>query len=203
MQQAAAELGNGDYDSIRKAAAAHNVPEAALRHRMEGRHPKKDAQTDQQRLMLAAETALVEHIRRCATSGYPLTPALLCQYANTITHPVPGGSQPPEVMHAWLQSFMLHHPTIHSHWSRCLDNARLTGATEEIIRQWFDQLGNIMREYHVTSTDVFNMDETGFMFGQAGTERVIIPSGDPASRFKAQPGTRESAMVVECIRSGG
>ncbi|SPO24638.1 related to transposase [Ustilago trichophora] len=47
------------------------------------------------------------------------------------------------------------------------------------------------------------MDETGFMFGQARSERIIVPSGEPAARYKAQPGTRESATIIKCIGSGG
>ncbi|KAJ1033830.1 hypothetical protein NDA16_000040 [Ustilago loliicola] len=47
------------------------------------------------------------------------------------------------------------------------------------------------------------MDETGFTFGQGGSQRVLVPDDDPASWFKAQPDTRENATVIECIRSGG
>ena len=60
-----------------------------------------------------------------------------------------------------------------------------------------------MREYRVASTNVFNMDETGFMFGLGSRERVIVPTGDLASRFGAQPGIREKATVIECIGSAG
>ena len=55
----------------------------------------------------------------------------------------------------------------------------------------------------MASTNVFNMDETGFMFGLDASERVIVPTGDLAPRFTAQPGTRESTAVIECIGSGG
>ncbi|SPO22558.1 related to transposase [Ustilago trichophora] len=47
------------------------------------------------------------------------------------------------------------------------------------------------------------MDETGFMFGVGGRERVVVPSGDQAASFRAQPGNRESATVIECIGSAG
>ncbi|CDW99812.1 hypothetical protein [Sporisorium scitamineum] len=47
------------------------------------------------------------------------------------------------------------------------------------------------------------MDETEFMFGLGGSERVIVPTGDPTTRFRAQPGARESATVTKCIGSGG
>lgn len=156
---------------------------------MEGHHPKKDAQIDQQHLIPAAETALVEHIWHCAVSRYPLTPALLQQYANTIMHPVPGHDQLLDVTHTWLQAFLLQHPAIWTHWSCCLDNACLTGATNEIICQWYIQLNKIMCEYCVASTNVFNMDKTGFMFGQASSKDVVISSGNPASQCRVQPGT--------------
>ncbi|KAJ1025927.1 hypothetical protein NDA16_002553 [Ustilago loliicola] len=47
------------------------------------------------------------------------------------------------------------------------------------------------------------MDESGYCFGQGGSERVLVPDGDKAARFKAQPGSREMATVIECIGSGG
>ncbi|SPO23066.1 related to transposases [Ustilago trichophora] len=203
LQQASSELDNGQHDSIRQAAAANNVPEASLRHRRKGRQPKAWAQNNQQRLTPTKESGLLEFIRRRACSGFALTPALLREHASNIICSNPARCQAPDVTHTWLQAFLLRHPTIRSHWSRCLDNAWLSGATETVIQEWFNRLAEIMREYHVASTNVFNMDETGFMFGQAGSERIIVPSGEPAARYKAQPGTRESATIIECIGSGG
>ena len=46
------------------------------------------------------------------------------------------------------------------------------------------------------------MDETGFTFGQAGSQCVLVPDDDPASWFKAQPDSRENATVIKCIGSG-
>ncbi|KAJ1025180.1 hypothetical protein NDA16_002685 [Ustilago loliicola] len=46
------------------------------------------------------------------------------------------------------------------------------------------------------------MDETGFTFGQGGSQYVLVPDNDPASQFKAQPDTCENATVIECIGSG-
>ncbi|SPO30882.1 related to transposase [Ustilago trichophora] len=203
LQQAAAELGNGTYSSIRKAAAANNVPESTLRGRLSGVPTIKEGHASMQALTPAAETALLEHIRRCACSGFPLTPAQIRDYANTVSRGIPGCSDAPNVGRNWLQGFLLRHPSIRSHWSRCLDNARLTGTDKHGIQQWYQQLGNIVNEYSVASTNIFNMDETGFRFGQGGSERVIVPSGDQAARFKAQPGTRESATAIECIGTGG
>lgn len=155
-----------------------------------------------QALTPAAESALVDHIRLSAYSGYPLTPAQIREYANAVSRRI-GQTGPVDVGRNWLQGFLLRHPSIRPYWSRCPDNVRLTGTTEEDVRQWFHRLGEIMREYSVASTDVFNMDETGFMFGLGASERVVVSTGDLASRFSAQPGTRGSASVIECIGSGG
>ena len=53
------------------------------------------------------------------------------------------------------------------------------------------------------SNNIFNMDKTGFIFGQGGSQRVLVSDGNPASRFKAQPANRESTTIVECIGSAG
>ncbi|SJX66501.1 related to transposase [Sporisorium reilianum f. sp. reilianum] len=153
--------------------------------------------------MPTEETSLLEYIRRRACSGYPLTPALLRDHANKIICSVPGHSQELKVSHAWLQSFLLWHPAIWLHWSCCLDNAHLNRANKTVVQEWFACLAEIMCEFSVVSTNVFNMDETGFMLGQAGSERVVVPAGEPAAWFKAQPGTRKLAMVIECIGSSG
>ncbi|CDW97401.1 hypothetical protein [Sporisorium scitamineum] len=49
-------------------------------------------------LIPATESALVECIWRCACSSFPLTPALIPEYTNTVTHPVPGCSEPINVV---------------------------------------------------------------------------------------------------------
>ncbi|SJX60630.1 related to transposase [Sporisorium reilianum f. sp. reilianum] len=151
----------------------------------------------------ATETTLVNLIRRCAISGYPLMPAHLMEYANAAARPASARSQPVQVTHSWMQLFLIWHLSIWSHWSCCLNNQCLMGATEDVIRQWYVLLGKIMHNFGIALANIFNMDKTGFMFGQAGSEQVLVPSGDPASWFKAQPGTRELATVIEYIGSSG
>lgn len=140
LQQAVAKAGNGSYHSIRQLAADHSVPESTLRDRLAGRAPKKDAQTSMQAVPPAEESALLDIIRRCACSSYPLTPAQVRSYANTLTRSIPGRSEPVDVGKNWMQGFLCRHPEIRSHWSRCLDKARLTAVNEESIRQWHNRL---------------------------------------------------------------
>ncbi|SPO28404.1 related to transposase [Ustilago trichophora] len=173
LQQAAAELGNGTFSSIRKAAAANSVPESTLRGRLSGVPTIREGHASMQALTPAAKTALLEHIRRCACSGFPLTPAQIRDYANTISRGIPGCTDAPDVGQDWLQGFLLRHPSICSHWSRCLDNARLTGTDANGIQAWYQQLGRIVNEHSVLSTNIYNMDEIGFQFGQGGSEQIL------------------------------
>lgn len=203
LLQAAAELDNRQHCSIRAAANTHHVPKAMLRHCRSGQKSHKDAHTNHQTLTPAAETTLVNHIWRCACSGFSLMPVTICEYANTITRPVPGRFNTPAVGQAWLQGFLLHHPSLKLSWSRCLENAHFRATDKEGIQQWFSRLGEIVCEYHLSSNHIFNMDESGYRFGQGGSEQVFVPDGDKAACFKAQPGSQEMATVIECIGSGG
>ena len=203
LQQAAAEVHEGQHSSIHAAAAANNVPKSTLCHRLQGQQLKKDAQTNQQSLTPAAESVLVNHIQHCSCSGYPLAPAHILEYASSISHSIPGQSKPVDVGHKWLQGFLLCHPSLKSCWSRCLDNACLRGTDEEGVRQWFACLSNIITEYNIGLGDMYNMDETGFLVGCGGSKRVLVPEGNPAACFKAQPGYWEWATVIECIGSAG
>lgn len=75
------------------------------------------------------------------------------------------------------------------------------GATEDNICTFYDQLARIISEYAVPSGNIYNMNETGFMVGVGGSEHILVPAGNQAARFRAQPGNREWASVVKCIGS--
>lgn len=60
-----------------------------------------------------------------------------------------------------------------------------------------------MCEYGIASTNIYNMDKTGFQCGIGGSKRVVVTSGNPAAQFKAQLGSQKWATVIECIGSGG
>lgn len=204
MQLALAKHQAGQYPNLSQAAAAHGVARSTLSDRSRGRRSKKDAYTNLQTLPPAAETALVEHIRHSSANGFPLNAADVRSLANSLARGVPGCSKPPEVGKEWLRGFLLRHPSIRSCWSRCLENARVRSADPEAIRQWYNRLQEIIHEYQISSENIFNMDETGFMFGQGASQRVLVPDNSAqTSRFKAQPGNRESATAIECIGSGG
>jgi hypothetical protein len=79
----------------------------------------------------------------------------------------------------------------------------LKAVNEDAITKFFDGLHNVLTEYEISSDAIYNMDETGFMMGVGGRQKVVVPTGPKANHFKAQAGNRDSTTVIECIGSGG
>ena len=81
VQLALADLPNGRYSSIRKAAVAHNVPNSTLTYRCSGRQTRVQSHEYQQLLSAHEESELVRWITLVTKAGYPV------QHA---THPFHG-----------------------------------------------------------------------------------------------------------------
>ncbi|SJX65783.1 related to transposase [Sporisorium reilianum f. sp. reilianum] len=202
IQCALAELEDGQHASIGTVAAAHGIAKSTLHDRSKGKQSWQDTHTSQQALLLLNETALLNHIRRCATGGFPLNPVDVWDFTEYLACGGSSNSGVVKLGHNWVSSFLNRHLLIQSTWSRCLENARIRGTDKDNIRQWFGRLQEVITEYKILSNDIFNMDETGFVFGLSGSQHVIIPGGNPASRFKAQPGNCQNTTVIEAISSG-
>ena len=158
---------------------------------LHGKTPKKDAQLSQQVLSCTAETALVEHIRHCAAQGFPLNHQDVISFAEHLAPGSKSNGKATKLGHNWLSAFLLTNLSVcscWSCWSHCLENARVCSTDAKAISDWFQQLSDIIHEYNILETSIFNMDKTAFMFGQGGTQCILVPEGNPASRFKAQPG---------------
>ncbi|CBQ71472.1 conserved hypothetical protein [Sporisorium reilianum SRZ2] len=203
IQRALAEWEAGQHASIGAAAAAHSVAKSTLHDPSKGKQTKQDAHSHQQALSPFNETTLLNHIRHCAAGGFLLNPADVRDFTEYLARGGSGDSGAVKLGHNWVSFFLNRHLSIQSRWSRCLENARIRGTDEDDIRQSFGRLQEVITEYKISSNDIFNMDETGFVFGLGGSQCVIVPGGNPASRFKAQPGNRQNATVIEVISSGG
>ncbi|SJX65021.1 related to transposase [Sporisorium reilianum f. sp. reilianum] len=203
LQCALAKYEAGQHASIAAAAAAHSIPKSMLFDRSKGMTAKADTHTSQQALLLASENILLKHIWCSAATGFPLNPADVWEFAQTLAHGSTNNSGSAKLGTNWVLSFLICHLSIQSTWSRCLENACIRGTDEKSIRDWFGWFQNAISEYKISSNNIFNMDETGFVFGLGSSQQVIVPGSDPASQFKAQPGNHQNATVIKAIGSGG
>ena len=129
------------------------------------KHQRKDAQLLQQVLSCTAETVLVEHIRRCAVQGFLLNHRDVISFAE---HLAPGSKlngKATKLGHNWLSAFLLRNLSVCSCCSCCLENDRVCSTDAEAISDWFQWLSDIIQEYNILETSIFNMDKTAFMFG--------------------------------------
>ena len=79
---------------------------------MKGAPAKKDAHTGMQALSPAAESALVDHIQRCAARGFPLNPADVRDFEQVLARRSSSSSTAPKLGRAWMQGFLLWHPKL-------------------------------------------------------------------------------------------
>lgn len=68
------------------------------------------------------------------------------------------------------------------------------------MTQYYELLCSTMTIHDIPFCHIYNMDETGFVFGRAQSQKVLVHGEKKAATsFKTQPGQRESATVIECI----
>jgi hypothetical protein len=59
-----------------------------------------------------------------------------------------------------------------------------------------------MRHLKICSENIYNMDETGFLLGQALKVKVICRKGRKNPRY-SQDGNRKMATLIECVSADG
>lgn len=79
---------------------------------------------------------------------------------------------------------MLHLYTISAQRAKCED--------PKLVKSWFPHAQNAIQEDGILAEDIYNMDETGFQMGVAGTYRAIYGLETKQGDAKAlRPGNTE------------
>jgi hypothetical protein len=101
----------------------------------------------------------------------------------------------------WLEGFLRRNPCVKTLQTRCMDAARVNGATTEAIQAWFPLL-DLPAIKKVMQADRWNMDETGFMQGM-GANGLVFGMAEKRKTFKKDPGRREWTTIIECVSANG
>jgi hypothetical protein len=191
---------NGQFKSIRAAAAAYDIPRSTLTYRISGRKARVDIQPNCQKLTNLEEASLKKWILDMDERGLPPTHAMVRKMADILLHERNGES----VSERWITRFIKRHDELTSKYTRKYDYQRAKCEDPEIINQWFDLVQNTIVKYGILEQDIYNFDETGFQMGVAHTAKVITSSRHRTSRVRAvQPGNREWVTVIKCINASG
>ena len=73
----------------------------------------------------------------------------------------------------WISRFLNRHPTLASKLSCNLERQRAYANDPRLLQDYFGKLGRLMRCYGLKGAQIFNMDEKGFLMGQAARAKVI------------------------------
>ena len=104
--------------------------------------------------------------------------------------------------HNWSTQFIKRHPYLKGLIVKPIDQSRVSAYTPEIFQQWFDKFQMHFEKYQPSTSDIYNIDETGFVLGDGEKRYAILDKRlGIGSTAKAKKG--ESLIVIECVSAIG
>jgi hypothetical protein len=170
-------LVNGEYQSIRKAAIAFQIPYSTLQKRRKNQKSYSESHVSQQLLTPIEETTLENWIYRAAKLGAPITLQLVKILASEIQTKRSSNydeNKLSPISDRWVDRFRTRHPRIKTCFSRTIDVARSTALDFSTIKSYFDNLGKVLREHKYPPSTIYNVDETGFSIGSSKKSVVLL-----------------------------
>ncbi len=99
----------------------------------------------------------------------------------------------------WIQRFLQRHTKLTFVFSQALNKERAVTHNKELINDWFDLYTQVLEDYDLQSSDIYNMNEKDFVMRIASKCRVIC--------FKEQLSTMtqdnnwEWVSLIKCVSS--
>ena len=70
------------------------------------------------------------------------------------------------------------------------------------MADFYEMLGDIMKEYNIPQENVYNMDEKGVQLGVGGRVLALV-DWDQKSVKHVEDGNRKLVMIIECVAADG
>ncbi len=145
------------------------------------------------------EESLVQAVQQLAAWGWPVTTKSLEALAIRLLEQR-GDVRP--LGRCWHGNFLTRHPGLKRMWPGILDQSRQGATSYHAAERWFELYRATLFTYDINEDDVYNMDEKVCKKGIGDGAKVIV-SHQEKEALTAQPGSREWASVIECIRATG
>lgn len=185
--------------SLRKAAAAYNVPRSTLTTRQQGTRSRRDSRPKSAKLTTLEEETVVEYVLDLDARLYPPRMSEVKDMADRLLKD--RGEE--SVGRAWTSNFIKRQPELRTRFSRRYDYKRAQCENTNAINAWFHLVQNVVAKYGIEDADIYNFDETGFMMGII-TNTMVVTSAERRSNVKKrQPGNREWATVIQGVGATG
>ena len=108
------------------------------------------------------------------------------------------GETPPVLGKDWVSRFLKRHPDLALKLSTHLERQRAYANDPEILCDYFDKLGRVIRERSLWESQIFNIDEKGFLMGLASRGKVMCRGGQHNPCI-THDGKRELVTEIETV----
>jgi hypothetical protein len=148
---------------------------------------------------------LIDNVIRQARRGFPLTPALIADYANRILRakkePGYGSNFSVGVNWAskWLKKWKNH---VSPYWSTSLETVRANALTPENVSHWFNLYHETVEQNNIPPERQWQIDEVGIMMGKGRKKKVVGEAGKRVQHTQ-QSGNREMITLIPAICGDG
>jgi hypothetical protein len=102
----------------------------------------------------------------------------------------------------WVDRFRTRHPQIKTCFLRTIDTARSSALDFSMIKSYFDNLGELLREHKYPPSAIYNVDKTGFLI-ESSRKSVVLLDQLNQRREKKQPGRQEWITCLEYVSASG
>lgn len=185
-------------ESVRKAALDFGIPRATLGNRINGHLSHKKGFKHMQKIAPIQEKQLADWILVQESLGTSPTHRQIREIGESLLD-IRGSDS--SLGKRWVQNFLSRNPEIKTKRQFKIDSARVSGATVDIISQWFPKL-DLPAIKHIKPKNRYNMDEAGIMEGQ-GLNGLVLGSAEYRIIQKKEPGSRNWTSLIECVSAVG
>ena len=201
IQMAIDAIQKNQFKPLKEAASSYDVPRTTLQDRISGTASRAHQCANCQKLSINEESVLSAWILDMDMRGLPLQISVVHHLAQLLLSArIPSAI----IGKNWVNRFVKRHPGLISKYTRKYDYQRAKCEDPKLIKSWFTCVQKTIQEYGILAEDIYNMDETGFQMGVAGTYKAICGLETKQKDAKAlQPGNREWVTAIVCINAAG
>ena len=102
----------------------------------------------------------------------------------------------------WVSRFCTCHPELKARWTSGLEKCRAGALNPATVVDFYEMLGDIMKEYNIPEENIYNMDEKGVQLGVGGRVLALVDQ-DQKSVKHVEDGNRELVTIIECVAADG
>jgi len=198
----------GGKGSVRGISRTYKIPVRTLLRKMRSGNINKVPLGRKSSLNQTQEANLVKYIQNMASHGFALSALDIRKlaYSFAVQQKIPNNfnNERKTAGRDWFLAFMNRHPELAVRKAQGMSTARAKGMTRQECTQYFELLGNVLRENNLLNTPqkIFNLDETGLQLNN-NPGKVVVTKGAKTVNCITSAEKGETISVITCVNAEG